>query len=38
MTVQTYVTLFSGGGVGCHGFDMNGFKCVATNELLEKRS
>lgn len=33
----TYVTLFSSAGVGCYGFKMEGFKCVATNELLTKR-
>ena len=33
----TYVSLFSSAGVGCFGFQMEGFHCVATNELLEKR-
>jgi DNA (cytosine-5)-methyltransferase 1 len=33
----TYVSLFSGSGVGCYGFKMNGFECVATNELIERR-
>ncbi|MFN1128977.1 DNA cytosine methyltransferase [Lelliottia nimipressuralis] len=33
----TYITLFSSAGVGCYGFKMEGFKCVATNELLTKR-
>jgi DNA (cytosine-5)-methyltransferase 1 len=33
----TYVSLFSSGGVGCFGFKQNGFECIATNELLEKR-
>lgn len=33
----TYVSLFSCAGVGCYGFHMEGFKCVATNELLSKR-
>jgi DNA (cytosine-5)-methyltransferase 1 len=33
----TYVTLFSSGGVGCYGFKMENFRCVATNELLPKR-
>lgn len=31
----TYITLFSCAGVGCYGFKMNGFECVASNELLE---
>jgi DNA (cytosine-5)-methyltransferase 1 len=33
----TYVTLFSSGGVGCYGLKMEGFKCVATNEIVAKR-
>ena len=33
----TYITLFSSGGVGCHGFKMEGYHCVATNEIIEKR-
>src|SRR6266513_4121414 len=33
----TYISLFSGAGVGCYGFKMNGFECIATNELLTKR-
>lgn len=34
---RTYISLFSCAGVGCYGFKMNGFECVATNELLEPR-
>ena len=34
---MTYVTLFSSAGVGCHGFQMEGYHCIATNELLERR-
>ena len=34
---QTYVSLFSSAGVGCHGFKLAGFECVATSELLEPR-
>ena len=34
---RTYITLFSSAGVGCYGFKMNGFECIATNELLESR-
>lgn len=34
---RTYISLFSSAGVGCYGFKMNGFRCVATNELLEAR-
>ena len=33
----TYITLFSCAGVGCYGFKMNGFDCIASNELLEPR-
>ena len=33
----TYISLFSSAGVGCYGFHMEGFHCVATNELLPRR-
>ncbi len=33
----TYISLFSSAGIGCHGFKQQGFKCIATNEYLEKR-
>ena len=33
----SYVSLFSGAGVGCHGFRMAGFDCVATVEKSERR-
>ncbi|GAA9772039.1 hypothetical protein VN0299_13540 [Helicobacter pylori] len=33
----TYLYLFSGAGVGCYGLLEEGFECVATNEILEKR-
>jgi len=33
----TYITLFSSAGVGCYGFKMEDFKCVATNEVITKR-
>ncbi len=33
----TYISLFSSAGVGCYGFKMAGFDCIATNELLERR-
>lgn len=33
----TYVTLFSSGGVGCHGFNMEGYHCIATNEIVSRR-
>ncbi|WRF26257.1 DNA cytosine methyltransferase [Helicobacter pylori] len=31
------MSLFSGAGVGCYGLLEEGFECVATNEILEKR-
>ena len=37
MSKLTYISLFSSAGVGCYGFKMEGFDCVATNELLPKR-
>lgn len=33
----TYVTLFSSAGVGCHGFHMENYHCVATNEIIARR-
>ena len=33
----TYISLFSSAGVGCYGFKMAGFECIATCELLSKR-
>lgn len=33
----TYISLFSSAGVGCYGFKMNDFDCIATNELLKER-
>ena len=35
--LYTYVSLFSSAGVGCYGFKQEGFHCVATVELLERR-
>lgn len=35
--LHTYVSLFSSAGVGCFGFKLEGFHCVATVELLERR-
>ncbi len=37
MSKLTYISLFSGAGVGCYGFKMENFKCIATNELLARR-
>ena len=33
----TYISLFSSAGVGCYGFSKAGFKCIATNEIIERR-
>lgn len=33
----TYVSLFSSAGVGCYGFKQENYKCILTNELLERR-
>lgn len=35
--INTYISLFSSAGVGCYGFKMNGFECIATNEIIERR-
>ena len=34
---RTYISLFSSAGVGCYGFKMKGFECIASNELLKAR-
>ena len=36
-TSLTYISLFSSAGVGCYGFKMAGFNCIATNELIPRR-
>ena len=33
----TYISLFSSAGVGCYGFQLEEFDCVATNELIPRR-
>lgn len=33
----TYISLFSSAGVGCYGFKQNDYKCIATNEIIERR-
>ena len=33
----TYISLFSGAGVGCYGFQLENFECVATNEWIARR-
>lgn len=37
MSKLTYISLFSSAGVGCYGFKMEGFHCIATNEIIERR-
>lgn len=36
-TPLTYISLFSSAGIGCYGFTLEGFECVATCELLPRR-
>ena len=33
----TYISLFSSAGIGCYGFKLEKFECVATNELIKRR-
>lgn len=33
----TYISLFSCAGVGCYGFKLEDYICIATNELIERR-
>lgn len=33
----TYISLFSSAGVGCYGFSMEGYHCIATNEIIARR-
>lgn len=35
--MKTYISLFSSAGVGCYGFKIDGFECIATNEYIERR-
>ena len=35
--IRTYISLFSSAGIGCYGFKQEGFECIATCELLERR-
>lgn len=32
-----YASLFSSAGIGCYGFHQQGFECILTSELLDKR-
>lgn len=34
---MNYISLFSSSGVGCFGFKQEGFECIATSELIERR-
>ena len=34
---MNYATFFSGAGIGCYGFQKNGFNCILTNEYLAER-
>lgn len=33
----TYVSLFSSAGVGCYGFKLENFECIASVEIIERR-
>ncbi len=33
----TYISLFSSAGVGCFGFKLENFECIATNEIVKRR-
>ena len=35
--MNTYISLFSGAGIGCYGFKQENFECIATNELIQRR-
>ena len=35
--LRTYISLFSSAGIGCYGFKEEGFYCIATVELIERR-
>lgn len=35
--MKTYISLFSSAGIGCYGFKQQGFECIATNEIEERR-
>lgn len=37
MKKLTYISLFSSAGIGCYGFKMENYDCIATNELIERR-
>lgn len=37
MAMPTYISLFSCAGVGCYGFKMEGFSCIASVELNARR-
>lgn len=34
---MNYVSLFSSAGIGCYGLKQEGFDCIATSELIERR-
>jgi len=36
-TRLNYISLFSGAGIGCFGFKLENFNCIATNEAIERR-
>ena len=34
---MNYISLFSSSGIGCYGFKEEGFECIASSELIERR-
>ncbi|WP_145442088.1 DNA cytosine methyltransferase [Staphylococcus hominis] len=34
---MNYISLFSSAGIGCYGLKQQGFDCIATSELIERR-
>ena len=36
-SLMTYISLFSGAGVGCFGFKEEDFECIASIEIIERR-
>jgi len=32
-----YISLFSSAGIGCYGFKLENFDCIATNEIIDRR-
>lgn len=35
--IRTYISIFSSAGMGCYGIKLEGYECIATCKLLERR-